>query len=32
MYRCPDCGYVGPIIIETDEAIPSEQSEADDKE
>ncbi len=18
MYRCPDCGYVGPLVIETD--------------
>jgi len=26
MYRCPDCGYVGPITIETDEAIPPEES------
>ena len=22
MYRCPDCGYVGPVTIETDENIP----------
>ncbi|HVH15906.1 MAG TPA: hypothetical protein VNA15_09345 [Candidatus Angelobacter sp.] len=31
MYRCPDCGYVGPVTIESDEAIPSETSEADKK-
>lgn len=30
MYRCPDCGYVGPITIESEEAIPSEESEADE--
>jgi phage-related protein len=22
MYRCPDCGYVGPVVIETDPNIP----------
>ena len=22
MYRCPDCGYVGPVVIETSETIP----------
>ena len=21
MYRCPECGYVGPVIIEIDEDI-----------
>jgi transposase-like protein len=27
MYRCPDCGYTGPIVIETNDPIPSGQSE-----
>lgn len=31
MYRCPDCGYVGPIVIETDDPVPSAQSEPDDE-
>ena len=31
MYRCPDCGYVGPITIETDDAVPSEESEPDER-
>jgi transposase-like protein len=29
MYRCPDCGYTGPIVIETNDPIPSEESETD---
>ena len=32
MYRCPDCGYVGPVVIETDGAIPSVESEVDEKD
>jgi len=24
MYRCPDCGYVGPLVIETTDDIPEE--------
>ncbi|HEX4921497.1 MAG TPA: hypothetical protein VFV92_12240 [Candidatus Bathyarchaeia archaeon] len=31
MYRCPDCGYVGPVVIETSETIP-EFSTGDGKE
>jgi transposase-like protein len=27
MYRCPDCGYTGPIVIETNDPIPSSKSE-----
>jgi len=27
MYRCPDCGYTGPIVIETNDPIPSRESE-----
>jgi len=27
MYRCPDCGYTGPIVIETNDPIPSGQVE-----
>jgi phage-related protein len=26
MYRCPDCGYIGPIVIETNDPIPSRES------
>jgi hypothetical protein len=29
MYRCPDCGYTGPIAIETNDPIPSLKSEAE---
>ncbi len=32
MYRCPDCGYTGPVVIETDGSIPSVESEVDEKE
>ncbi len=32
MYRCPDCGYTGPVVIETDDSIPSEESKANGKE
>jgi Zn ribbon nucleic-acid-binding protein len=31
MYRCPDCGYVGPVSIETSEGIP-EFSDGEDRE
>jgi phage-related protein len=24
MYRCPNCGYVGPLVIETTDDIPEE--------
>jgi len=29
MYRCPDCGYTGAIVIETNDPIPSAQPETD---
>ena len=32
MYRCPDCGYTGPVVIETDGSIPHEESEVDEEE
>jgi len=31
MYRCPTCGYVGPVAIETSEGIP-EFSDGGDRE
>lgn len=27
IYRCPDCGYTGPLVIETNDPIPSPKSE-----
>ena len=27
MYRCPNCGYVGPVVIETSQKIGSDDSE-----
>ena len=30
MYRCPDCEYVGPVTIETDDPLP-EAAEDDGK-
>ena len=29
MYRCPDCGYVGPLVIETSDDIPKENEPHD---
>ncbi len=31
MYRCPDCGYVGPVTIETDATLPREEDEKSEK-
>ena len=32
MYRCPDCGYVGPVTIETDANFPKENDEKSEKQ
>jgi phage-related protein len=24
IYRCPDCGYVGPLVIETSDETPTD--------
>ncbi len=32
MYRCPDCGYVGPVTIETDMPLPGEKDEKSEKQ
>ncbi|MBO0889192.1 hypothetical protein J2P12_08855 [Candidatus Bathyarchaeota archaeon] len=29
MYRCGDCGYVGPVVIETNEEIPRDEGRND---
>ena len=31
MYRCPECGYVGPVIIQTDEDIPPVPDSEDER-
>ena len=32
MYRCPDCGYLGPVTIETSGRLPNEPDQDDEKE
>lgn len=32
MYRCPDCGYVGPVVIETSDTIPEFSDPKDSEE
>ena len=29
MYRCPDCGYVGPLVIETSDDLPRNEDNED---
>ena len=31
MYRCPDCGYVGSITIETSDDVPRDEIREDEK-
>ena len=31
MYRCPDCGYVGPVTIQTDATLPRENDDNSEK-
>jgi phage-related protein len=31
MYRCPDCGYIGPVVIETNDEVPRGEIREDEK-
>jgi len=29
MYRCPDCGYVAPLVMETSDDVPRDEDKED---
>jgi phage-related protein len=32
IYRCPDCGYIGPVMIETNDNVPRDEMKENEKD